>query len=709
MTYPRSSRHIALLALLGSLPFACKPGAATSETEGGETSTTGESSTESSTSGTGSTTEVGESDSTEGESSSTTDATDLCDAGEFVDETIDACGCTLNTCKNGVWEACDDDEWPQWCGVNAMLYSVTYCASDTLDCGAVLESCGDDFFQCQEDPSLRVYDETALDCTIAAMRDRTPGTYGWESTLDGNYSGDAGVFHLREDGAAWARQCGWEDLGSSMDRPSGLDLESPAYFDACLGMEKASDRWQCMIDGLNRTAEIALCGDGTGGPPPLGTCEGGGVAWAGSAIFDGSHPAALDKLKDVECVQGPLYVDGVPCSDVLDALASVRRIDGALTLRDLEVEDLTALSSLTEVGGRVTIHGLKDATSLSGLSGLSFVPNKLELYAMPKLADLTGLEGLTSVESLILRELGIATLDGLGAVSPETLEIWDCDDLSSLAGLEGMTTAKNVRLLTIPSLSSFSGLANLESVEFLQISGTGATDLSGFDSLAQVSAFDVNGDALLDAGPLPALVSLGRFSSRYSPVLASLSGLAQITQLVEGLSLSNLDALADLSGLSSLQLTGDLDIRQCHALTDLQGLGALETTATFSLDSNDGLTSVAGLDALTTVDGRFVIRQNPELLDLAGMVLAPSVSGEVQLWKNPSLTSLAGLEGVTSIVGRLQITGNSALTSIVGILQMTQIDGDLEIVDNPQLPTQDALDFAAAVPVTGDVDISGNG
>jgi hypothetical protein len=700
MSYSARPRRFALL--LAGAGLACTPGASTSATEGGESMTDTESTSTSAASA-----PMSESDG-ETETSSTTDATGVCTTGGGEDATGHACGCTINTCANGNWEACDDLEGPSWCSIGAMLTSVTYCASDSLDCGPVLESCGEQGL-CDDDPDAREYDEEALDCTLAALRDRAPGTYGWSSTLDGSYSGAAGVFHLRAGGAMWARECEWEDLGTSMDPPSGLELASPDYFAGCLVMPAASARWACMRGGLTRTTAIAFCDGGTGGPPPLGTCADGGVAWAGSAIFQGSDSGALQQLAGVECIEGPLRIDGVLCEDVLDALASVRRIDGSLTLRGLAVTDLGPLSALEEVGGAVIIEGLPEATSLAGLSGVAVVPGQLYLRDLPKLADLSGLEGLTSVDAILMRELGVASLAGLGPVGPSTLEIWECPALTSLAGLEGMSSALNVRLIDVPSLKSLDGLNNLVSAEFLQISDAGVVDLVGLDALAQVAALSVRGQVLVDVGPLPSLVSVDSLDVSYSPLVASLSGLAGVAALPGGLRLADLPALDDLSGLSSVAAAGDVDVRLCDALVDLSGLGALATAASITLEDNASLASVVGLDALTAVAGSFIIRENPALVDMAGMVLAPAIGGRLQFWKNPSLKSLAGMEGVTAIVGDLSIVGNLLLTSLDALANLTLVDGNLEISDNVQLPTQDALDFAAKIEITGSTEIGGNG
>ncbi len=657
---------------------------------------------------------AGPTDTTTDDPSDTMDTVDTADTEDPgacadtgpIDETPHACGCIVNTCANGVFEACDGDGgWPG-CSVESMMLSVTYCGGDRLECGKINESCSD--FDCESDPSKRTYSEAELNCTLEALRDRTPGTYGWHSTLDGNYSGEAGVFHLRKDGAKWGRTCDFEDLGASIEYPAELELESPDYFVACLAMPQLHERFSCMQNGLTHTAELSVCGAGAGGPPPVGTCPNGGVSWAGSAILRGTDPSVLQGFEGVECIEGPLILEDITCPEGLQALGSVRSVDGGIQLRNLEASDLQWLSSLESLNGSMTIQSMPQLTSLSGLENLGSIPGELSITDIPQLTDLHGLEGLTSVDTLYLRFLGLESLDGLGPVSPTDLEIWECASLASIANLTGITTAAQVRLLTLPALTSYAGLENLTSVEFLQLN-TGATDLTGFDALAQVSAFDIRGENLTDVGPLPSLTTVDSLSVELAPNLTSLTGVAAITDYPERLHFRNLPALTSLNDFAAVQTIGSFDVWECDGLTNLEGLENLTKVTDFQLEQNASLQSVEGLDSLTEVSERFIIRENPELVDMSGMLQSPSVGGRLQFWHNDSLLSLAGMEGVTSIVGDLHVIGNAVLPTIAGLANVQFVDGHLKIEDNPQLPTQEAQDFADMVEVTGTKSVSGNG
>ncbi|MGB1015616.1 MAG: hypothetical protein ACPG4T_15880 [Nannocystaceae bacterium] len=695
-----SNYHLFVLSLL-SASVACGP----SESTSSESNTSTETETDSDSEADSDTTEgptLTDTEGTETEGTETegtdTDPTDGACSGENTtgdEEPAHACGCTVDSCSNGIG-ACDGFS----CSPKALMYSVTYCAADSLDCGPVLETCGE--FDCA--PEDRIYDETALDCTLTAMRDRAPGMYAWDSTLDGHYSGDIGVFHLGDGGAMWARQCNYEDFSVGVDQPSGLDLESAAYFDGCLAMPEANARWLCLQDGLIRTDDIATCNGGTGGPPPLGTCPNGGVAWAGSAIFHESNAAAIMQMEGVECIEGPLLIDNPSCPDALAALSSVSRVDGAVTLRNLDVPDMSWLSSLTEVEGNMSLRDMP-VMSLDGLDGLTTV-EALDLRGLPNLSDLQGLGALANVETLNLADLNIQTLAGLGPVHPNELTISESPLLTSIVGLELITNAESLSFGNVPALTSFEGLENLKSAEYFSAQWAGPADLTGLQALESVTSLTLAGDYIVDAGPLPSLTTVEDLWIRNTPLLTSLSGLANISQIAE-ITLSGVPSLVTLSELSALQSSDSIELRGT-GLVDLNGLNAIENLSNLNLIDNVSLTSVSGLDALTAISEGLSIGENPKLVNLMEL-LAPAIGGTIRIYNNKALISLAGLEGVTAIVGDLDILGNEVLNSLAGLANLQSVDGNVEIRDNPQLPNQDALDFAESLEVSGFVDVSDNG
>ncbi|MGB1274613.1 MAG: hypothetical protein ACPG77_02595, partial [Nannocystaceae bacterium] len=161
------------------------------------------------------------------------------------------------------------------------------------------------------------------------------------------------------------------------------------------------------------------------------------------------------------------------------------------------------------------------------------------------------------------------------------------------------------------------------------------------------------------------------------------------------------------SELSALQSSDSIELRGT-GLVDLNGLNAIENLSNLNLIDNVSLTSVSGLDALTAISEGLSIGENPKLVNLMEL-LAPAIGGTIRIYNNKALISLAGLEGVTAIVGDLDILGNEVLNSLAGLANLQSVDGNVEIRDNPQLPNQDALDFAESLEVSGFVDVSDNG
>jgi hypothetical protein len=74
-----------------------------------------------------------------------------------------------------------------------------------------------------------------------------------------------------------------------------------------------------------------------------------------------------------------------------------RTIRGALVLEDTDLVDLTPLSCLTAVWGRVTLRDNPELTSLDGLQGLREIGGDLSLWDNPALEDVTALYELELV------------------------------------------------------------------------------------------------------------------------------------------------------------------------------------------------------------------------------------------------------------------------------------------------------------------------
>jgi hypothetical protein len=92
----------------------------------------------------------------------------------------------------------------------------------------------------------------AAECSLIALRDRTPGIVRWSSASgDGQFTNDGYVL-IYADGSAVVRQWGNKDLVYEAGDAVHFELPEPAYYDDCLAMMNYS----CIGTGPHPSNEI---------------------------------------------------------------------------------------------------------------------------------------------------------------------------------------------------------------------------------------------------------------------------------------------------------------------------------------------------------------------------------------------------------------------------------------------------------------------
>jgi len=109
---------------------------------------------------------------------------------------------------------------------------------------------------CEAD-ELTLETPAAMQCTLEALRDRTPGFITW--TLDAVISVRYGYILINEDGSVVSRTWGFDDLAfQAQDANLGQLPPEPHYTD-CLLEEDARDQLTCM---LSLESVDAVCDEG---------------------------------------------------------------------------------------------------------------------------------------------------------------------------------------------------------------------------------------------------------------------------------------------------------------------------------------------------------------------------------------------------------------------------------------------------------------
>lgn len=270
------------------------------------------------------------------------------------------------------------------------------------------------------------------------------------------------------------------------------------------------------------------------------------------------------------------------------------KIEGNLTIEEFlgptddYFLDLTPLSTISAIGGKLTIRGTEKLQSLDGLEVHNVreieIRNNLELLDISSLETIKKLEGaLWVMDNPILN-----SLEGLHNMT-DVSELWvsannSLNDLSGLDGLENVTGT--VAITENNAIKSLSGLENLKSLG----AGTSSSSLwiasnPNLENIEALSSLnDFSGDLhIIRNNSLLEIIGLKSSAYRYieflsNPSLQSLSGLSNLKNVQGWLSITDNGELKGLEGLENLNSVDELIIVQNPKMSDFCAITALIET-----------------------------------------------------------------------------------------------------------------------------------
>lgn len=242
----------------------------------------------------------------------------------------------------------------------------------------------------------------------------------------------------------------------------------------------------------------------------------------------------------------------------------------------------------------VGVHGLED---LSALSALREVHGRLQIQSNPDLVSLRGLEQLERVEGALsvgdnwvleeheipnLREAVRVTFIGINGYGKETLR-------------------------PVPSL---------QKADFLDFSGVvGNKTYAGFDALESLETLTIMRSATLEQ--------------------LIINGNANLTHL-EFLAIQENHAIDKLTLGSQLRSIDSLDVRSNFAKPPLQGLSTVEWMQNMTIENNHGLETLEGLSRVRQLE-HLNVRNNEDLVSLRGLHNLEIVSSHFEFVGNDNL------------------------------------------------------------------------
>ena len=214
------------------------------------------------------------------------------------------------------------------------------------------------------------------------------------------------------------------------------------------------------------------------------------------------------------------FVEDYNCIDINESLIIGDYVE------ESDINNLSGLSTITSISGRLKIQNTPNLENLEGLDNLISIGGSFSIYNNSSLINLEGLDNLSSIvrvfyiaenHSLINFEglENLTNINGYFAVSGNEsfINFEGLDNLSSIGG--------NFFISHNPSLINFEGLENLTNIN-------GYFDVSGNESLINFEGLESCTNFLSDAMYIhenPSLVSLSGLENLFVPDLTETIGI----------------------------------------------------------------------------------------------------------------------------------------------------------------------------------------
>lgn len=268
-------------------------------------------------------------------------------------------------------------------------------------------------------------------------------------------------------------------------------------------------------------------------------------------------------------------------------------------------------------------------------------------------------------------------LRGVGLVTGDLIVA--CPECESLEALDCLAeVGKMLAVAGCDRLESLSGLSRLRRLGLLQANG-------GLGIGFCFAPFEPLGNARLRTleglGPLERVE--GRVHVFDNPVLGDLAGIAPVLDVAGAFYIEgnpSLESLESLRGLRSVR--AGLSVTDNDALVDLTGLDDVWAVGNLAVSNNDSLRTLAGLN---------------DFLDLTWTPL-------IAVYGNPVLEDVSQLSRIGGVLHGIRFIDNDALGEVVLSESIEIVESDVTIHDNARLERFELPSLAYA----GDISIQKN-
>ena len=185
-----------------------------------------------------------------------------------------------------------------------------------------------------------------------------------------------------------------------------------------------------------------------------------------------------------------------------------------------------------------------------------------------------------------------------------------------------------------------------------------------------------------DCSKIDGALFIGSYFATPSDI-SDLSKLSNITEIANGLVISNTSLITSLDGFSSLKTIGNIiHISFNTGLVDIKGItGAIGTIHQLDIVQNPKLVNLFGLDNFQIKNVNLV--GNPKLHSLEGLGYASNLD-YFTIQNNSILTDLTDLTDIET-VKELKIIGNAKLANLNGLNNLKLVESNFSLINNPLL------------------------
>lgn len=297
----------------------------------------------------------------------------------------------------------------------------------------------------------------------------------------------------------------------------------------------------------------------------------------------------LQELSSLVHIGGEVTIENNLNMQNLLGLENITELHSVKIINNPSLLSLAGLENLNSVTNTLWIQENTMLTNLQGLNNLEQVGYEFEIQGNDTLQNLLGLENLVSVggpfsieeNAMITNLQGLNTLEQVGLEFKVTYN----QDLENLAGVENLYSVGSLFILVNNSLSTISGLSNLDTIisRLYMSQNHSLTSLEGLENIKGSSILDIDishVNGLTNLEGLNNLTQVDRFNISYGENLINLEGLDSLT-FVHNLLINHHPNLISLDGLN-LELFNNLQISYNDVLENLNALSSVTDLSNFN-------------------------------------------------------------------------------------------------------------------------------